>query len=43
MPFTVTVYVPVAVPLGTVTVISDEPESVIDVGSKVALNPPVDV
>ena len=42
VPVTVTVYVPVAVPLGTVTVNVDVPEANIDEGLKLAVSPPVD-
>ena len=43
VPCIVTVYVPVAVLLGTATVTVDVPEIIIDVGLKVAVNPPVAV
>lgn len=41
LPVTVTVYVPVAVLLGTVTVNVDVPDVVIEVGLKFVVSPPV--
>ena len=43
IPFTVNVYVPVAVPLGTETVKVERPEVTINEGLKLAVSPPVAV